>query len=166
MRRALRALRDGIRGGDSAADSDASDPRPDGGHASEERSSEETGGTGGVPEITRRQAVAGVVGGGGVVGGFRALDNVVLGYGVLVGTNLVAQDLGSLAGERLGPERETFALADGRSLLYDEGTLTVRDAAGRHTAALDVAGATDADADERARTASSRAPDAAGPSRR
>ncbi|MFH5798994.1 hypothetical protein [Haladaptatus sp. CMAA 1911] len=54
-------------------------------------------------DLTRRQVLS-VLGGGGVaLGGGKAVDNVLIGYGVLVGTNLHDQDLGTLARAEFGP---------------------------------------------------------------
>jgi len=71
--------------GDAAggADSgDGGDPDPDGAEGG----------------VTRRTALKGLAGVGALLGGGTSIDNVLLGYGVLVGTNLRKQDLGSLAG--------------------------------------------------------------------
>lgn len=55
-----------------------------------------------LPEVTRRQAIAGAGGVLSGVGALRVLDNVVLGYGELGnGTNLREQDLAALATENL-----------------------------------------------------------------
>jgi hypothetical protein len=60
-------------------------------------------------EVTRRQALRGLVGGAGALGAAKAVDNVLIGYGDLVGTNLVAQaesgELATLAGDGLRPRR-------------------------------------------------------------
>lgn len=55
-----------------------------------------------LPDVTRRQALAGTGGLLGGVGTIRAVDNVLLGYGELGnGTNLLDQDLAALASEHL-----------------------------------------------------------------
>lgn len=58
-------------------------------------------------ELTRRQALRAAVGGGVVLGAAKAVDNVLVGYGELVGTNLVEQAdsgaLASLAGDGFRP---------------------------------------------------------------
>jgi len=68
--------------------------------------------SGGVPEsgitrqnVSRRGLLKGVAAGAGLLGTGRALDNVVLGYGVVVGTNLREQDLGVLADRGFRPGR-------------------------------------------------------------
>ncbi|MFB6105733.1 MAG: hypothetical protein ABEJ70_02040 [Halobacteriaceae archaeon] len=55
----------------------------------------------GARTLTRRQALAGLGLGATGLGGFEALDNVFLGYGVLVGTNLRSQPLGRFASAAL-----------------------------------------------------------------
>lgn len=60
-----------------------------------------------LPSVTRRR----VLGTGAAVAGARAADNVLVGYGILTGTNLQAQDVGALATEHLGPS--PFATAVG-----------------------------------------------------
>jgi hypothetical protein len=84
-----------------------------------------------VADPTRREALAGIATAGGLLGGFKALDNVVLGYGVLVGTNLVAQDLAPLLTERLTLNDHAFALADGRTLRVRDGRLLLAADTGR-----------------------------------
>lgn len=60
-------------------------------------------------ELTRRQALRAAAGAGVTVGAAKAVDNVLVGYGTLVGTNLVAQAdsgaLASIADEGLRPAR-------------------------------------------------------------
>jgi len=48
-------------------------------------------------EFSRRGVLKGIVGAGALLGAGRSVDNVLLGYGVVVGTNLREQDLGALA---------------------------------------------------------------------
>jgi hypothetical protein len=50
-------------------------------------------------EFGRRSVLKGIAGAGALLGAGRSVDNVLLGYGVLVGTNLREQDLGTLADE-------------------------------------------------------------------
>ncbi|WP_435347187.1 hypothetical protein [Haloarchaeobius sp. HRN-SO-5] len=52
--------------------------------------------------ITRRRAL-GAIGGLGGIGAAKAVDNVLLGYGIVEGTNLVDMDLAPVVGERLRP---------------------------------------------------------------
>lgn len=77
--------------------------------------------------VTRRQAF-GYLGGAAVgLSGWKALDNVVLGYGVVVGTNLLEQDLASYVSEelavRLGrvPAGEHEVRTDGDAVAVYEG---------------------------------------------
>jgi hypothetical protein len=63
-------------------------------------------------EITRRQAL-GLGGGAAALGGGKAVDNVLIGYGVLVGENLVSQDLAAVAAERLDASLGDSPLPDG-----------------------------------------------------
>lgn len=83
-------------------------------------------------DIGRRRALKLLGGGVTALAGFKALDNVVLGYGVLVGTNLHDQDLASVAGDTFGPQAESFALGDARVRLGEE-ELTVSSEAGEST---------------------------------
>ncbi len=78
------------------------------------------------PELTRRGALRALAGGGLTLGAAKAVDNVLVGYGDLVGTNLVEQAgsgaLASLADEGFRPNRGTRASVGGHSMtLGDEG---------------------------------------------
>ncbi|WP_121821451.1 hypothetical protein [Halostella salina] len=77
-------------------------------------------------EITRRRLLAGA-GGVGALGAGKAVDNVLIGYGVVVGTNLVTQDLAALVDERLDPSLGDSPLPDGHRLAVDDATLFVMD---------------------------------------
>ena len=92
---------------------------------------------------TRRGLLARVAGAGAVAGGAKAVDNVLVGYGVLVGTNLKAQDLGPLFTDHLTPTERTYPLDDGRTLAYGDGVLRVV-RGGETAATLDLARATPA----------------------
>lgn len=99
------------------------------------------------PTVTRRQAL-GAVGGIGLLGGAgKALDNVVLGYGVLVGTNLIEQDLGTLVDERFGPTTTGWR-TDQYRLRYRDGRLTVMDADNRLVTRLPITDTTPTQAAE------------------
>lgn len=52
---------------------------------------------------SRRGVLKGIAGGGALLAAGKSIDNVVLGYGVLVGTNLRDQNLGDLADQGLRP---------------------------------------------------------------
>ena len=69
----------------------------------------------------RRRRFLGLAGGGAaaLVGGV-AVDNVMLGYGTVSGTNLTEQDVGAKANERLGP-------VEGRTLQLDGTTVGIHD---------------------------------------
>ena len=54
-------------------------------------------------DLTRRQMLSLLGGGAAIVGSGKAVDNVFIGYGVLVGTNLRDEDLAKLARARLKP---------------------------------------------------------------
>jgi len=86
---------------------------------------------------TRRGLLARVAGLGAAAGGFRAVDNVLLGYGVLVGTNLRAQQLTPLFTDSLTFTDRRYPLSDGRTLAYAEGTLAV-ERGDERVAAIDV----------------------------
>lgn len=96
------------------------------------------------PELSRRRLLAGLGGVGLTLGGARALDNVVIGYGVLVGENLHTQPLASVVSQGLlfGPRR---VRADGHRLVYRDGTLSVH-SGGTRRARLEVADTATAEA--------------------
>jgi len=78
--------------------------------------------------LSRREALAYGTGAGAGLGGWKALHNVVLGYGIVAGTNVLEQDLGTLADERFAVRSGVTSLgaydvrADGDSAgLYDDG---------------------------------------------
>lgn len=66
--------------------------------------------------IGRRDALKALGGGGAVVGAGKAVDNVLIGYGTLTGTNLLGQAesgaLGALAARGLAPRPYGLALGD------------------------------------------------------
>lgn len=51
-------------------------------------------------DLSRREFLGGIVGGGFTLGGGKAVDNIFVGYGVLTGTNLLDQDLESYVAQR------------------------------------------------------------------
>ncbi|WP_435364058.1 hypothetical protein [Haloarchaeobius sp. DYHT-AS-18] len=75
------------------------------------------------PALSRRRLLAGV-GGLGALGAGKAVDNIFLGYGILMGTNLLTQDTARLAGERLGPTPFETTVAD-HILAVDRGQVHV-----------------------------------------
>ncbi|WIV66751.1 hypothetical protein [Natrialbaceae archaeon AArc-T1-2] len=77
-------------------------------------------------DLTRRQLLAGAVGGGAAVGGGRAIYNVFLGYDRFTGTNLLRQDLDPLVLEYLQPSGEG-ATVDGYRIEADGDDVTVHD---------------------------------------
>lgn len=103
---------------------DSAEPTPDGGVA---RSGGVSGPAGETSEeserqdaplghdISRREALAYAAGTGAGLGGWKALHNVVLGYGIVGGTNLIEQDLPAYASERLAL-RETTVTVGGYEL--------------------------------------------------
>lgn len=94
---------------------------------------------------TRRGFLARVAGVGAAAGGFRAVDNVLLGYGVLVGTNLRAQQLTPLFTDSLTFTDRQYPLSDGRTLAHSAGTLAV-ERGGDRVGAIDLREATPATA--------------------
>jgi hypothetical protein len=79
-------------------------------------------------QVSRREAMAYGAGAGAGLGGWKALHNVVLGYGVLAGTNLTEQDLPTLTSEHFGEHGGVATIgdyelrADSDSVgLYDDG---------------------------------------------
>ncbi|WP_066146059.1 hypothetical protein [Haladaptatus sp. R4] len=71
-------------------------------------------------DLTRRQLLSLLGGGGVVVGGGKAVDNVFIGYGVLVGTNLHDQDLEKLARARLNSSPFDTTISGTRIRLTDD----------------------------------------------
>lgn len=82
-------------------------------------------------DLTRREALRAIGGGGLALGAGKATDNVFVGYGVLVGTNLLEQDLAALAEETLAPSPFVRRFEDGRRLIYEPGRALLYDADGR-----------------------------------
>lgn len=95
-------------------------------------------------DLTRRQLLAGAVGGGAAIGGGRAIYNVVLGYDRFTGTNLRRQDLDPLVAEYLRPSGERVAV-DGYRVTADGDGVTVEDG-DDHVTTLDPATDDPADA--------------------
>lgn len=75
--------------------------------------------------VGRRGALKALTGGGLALGGAKAVDNVLLGYGVVMGTNLVEQDLAGLVGARFGPSQYSAAIGDVR-IGYRNDRLSLR----------------------------------------
>lgn len=99
-------------------------------------------------DLDRRRTLKLLAAGAGSVAAGKAIDNVLLGYGVLAGTNLVDQDLATLARNGFLDGRATAATAGDHRLVLDGGTLTVETASGTERASLTLAEATPADARE------------------
>ena len=78
-------------------------------------------------ELTRRQLLAGALGGGASVGGGVAVYNVFLGYDRLTGTNLTVQDLDPLVAEDLYPSGRDVASVDGYRIEHRDGIVSVHD---------------------------------------
>jgi len=72
-------------------------------------------------EVNRRDALKAIAGGGLALGGAKAVDNVLVGYGVLTGTNLVDQDLAPLAAEEFGPRQGFRTTVDGYDVVTTAG---------------------------------------------
>ena len=84
------------------------DPGPDTGENSGSGIGDDT--------LTRRKALKGIAGVGALFGAGRAADNVLFGYGVVVGTNLTEQDLAGLASRGFRP--------GGRPIVTDDHEIT------------------------------------------
>ncbi len=78
-------------------------------------------------ELTRRQLLAGAVGGGATVGSGVAIYNVFLGYDRFTGTNLTIQDLDSVVSGGLSPSGEHVATAEDYRIEQHDGVISVRD---------------------------------------
>lgn len=95
-------------------------------------------------ELTRRQALGAFAGGGAALGAAKAIDNVLVGYGALVGTNLVEQsasgDLASLADAGFRPRPGSQASAGGHTMRMREEGVRVHDADGARLADRPYAG--------------------------
>ncbi|MFD1512433.1 hypothetical protein [Halomarina rubra] len=83
-------------------------------------------------DLDRRRVLRLLGGSVGALAGFKAIDNVVLGYGVLVGTNLTEQDLDAVAGASFGPQADAVTLDDA-TLRFDDDTITVESSRGTDT---------------------------------
>ena len=78
--------------------------------------------------MNRREALKALGGGAVALGTGKAVDNVLIGYGDLTGTNLLEQDLAAVADEHFGPsERYDRAIGDHRVLHQQETLFVVRD---------------------------------------
>lgn len=82
------------------------------------------------PDVSRRQAIAGLAGGGLTLGAGRAVDNVLLGYGIVSGTNLRDQPLADYARKRFAPSPFAVEL-EGTTLGYEPDQIQINDADGR-----------------------------------
>ncbi|NHN42928.1 hypothetical protein G9C85_15005 [Halorubellus sp. JP-L1] len=88
-----------------------------------DRVSDDDGGAS-LPEYSRRGLLGRVAGGAAAVGGAKAVDNILVGYGRLSGTNLLAQDLEPLASDEFGPS--PFRLTHRETTLrYEDEAITV-----------------------------------------
>jgi hypothetical protein len=72
-------------------------------------------------EVSRRAALKALAGGGLALGGAKAADNVLIGYGVLTGTNLVDQDLAPLAADGFSPRHGFRTTVDGYDVVTTAG---------------------------------------------
>lgn len=96
----------------------------------------------GARDLDRRGALKLLGGGVATLAGAKAADNVLLGYGVVVGTNLREQDLAALARTGFGPAAGHETRVGGVRVGYDGGAVTATAPDGERLAALPV-GATD-----------------------
>ncbi|WP_049970488.1 hypothetical protein [Haladaptatus cibarius] len=95
-------------------------------------------------DLSRRQVLSAFGGGGVVLGGAKAADNVLIGYGVLVGTNLHDQDLSAVAGERLEPSPFETTVS-GHEIQLKENKIRVQDGDSWQEIPLSASAAADAD---------------------
>jgi hypothetical protein len=81
--------------------------------------------------VGRRSVLKGIAGAGALLGAGRSVDSILLGYGVIVGTNLREQDLGALADEGFHPGGRSIPAgtheihAEPREVRIAEGGATV-----------------------------------------
>jgi hypothetical protein len=78
---------------------------------------------------SRRDVLKGIAGGAGLLGAGRAVDNVLLGYGVVVGTNLREQNLGSLADRGFQPGGGPVPAGD-LAVAVDDDAVQIRGGSG------------------------------------
>ncbi|MFB6172621.1 MAG: hypothetical protein ABEJ23_08820 [Haloarculaceae archaeon] len=97
-------------------------------------------------DLDRRRTLKFLAGGVGAVAAGKATDNVLLGYGVLAGTNLTEQDLAALASSGFLSGRAVAATASGHWLVLADGTLVVKSPSGTELRRLQVAETTPAEA--------------------
>lgn len=79
-------------------------------------------------DLSRRRLLFGLAGGTGLLGGARAVDNVLLGYDRFTGTNLTRQDLDPLVRADLGVHDGPIGVVDGRHLAVRDGAIAVSSA--------------------------------------
>lgn len=96
-------------------------------------------------DLGRREALKALAGGGLALGGGKAIDNVLVGYGVVVGTNLVDQDLEPLVAQRFGPSAYATRIADHEIRLHND-VIQVIGPDNRQVATLPIARTTPSDA--------------------
>lgn len=96
--------------------------------------------------MNRRDALKAIGGGALALGAGKAVDNVLVGYGVLVGTNLRDQDLAAVVGERLEPATAWDAALDAHRLQRRGDRLRVLTPGGGVAADLSLSGATPSEA--------------------
>jgi hypothetical protein len=89
-------------------------------------------------ELTRRRALG--LGGAAALGGAKAVDNVLIGYGAVVGENLTTQDLAAVAAERLDASLGDSPLPDGHRAAVRGKTLGVLDGGGETVATVSLPG--------------------------
>ena len=76
-------------------------------------------------DLSRRELLGGVVGGGLTLGGGKAVDNIFVGYGILTGTNLLTQDLERYVRQRF-PTDGVATTLDGYQVGLGADAVTVR----------------------------------------
>jgi len=124
--------------GEAAVDESVAGPSESGATADESADAESR------TDLSRRELFGYAGGVGAGLGGWKALDNVFLGYGVLMGTNLLEQDLAAYVGEDLAV-RETEVAVGGYDVRTDGESIAL--ASGADVAAsLEIGEATPADA--------------------
>ncbi|WP_458204881.1 hypothetical protein [Haladaptatus sp. NG-SE-30] len=87
------------------------------------------------PDLTRRQLLVGLGSGATTIAAGKAIDNALLGFGVVTGTNLREQNLTAIARKRFEPSAFTTTVS-GYRLRFRDNEIHVHDSETRRTLSL------------------------------